>query len=724
MKIQIKKNKLIVSILTTMLIWWLSSYIYGVESTIDIVKNSVSIISRASWGANEDMRIYVPKPKSNTYVPQKPPTAYQLRKKIAEKYLVTEFLSEFKIDKVIRDMPDGKPLKRPLEYKYNKKKIVIHHTAWEVEWEWTQSDETSEIKNIYKFHTISRNRWDIWYNYLIWPSGKIYEWRYGWPEVVWAHAMRNNTDTIGISLLGNFDKQEPTQEQLDSLINLITDVSNKFWIDPYTQVVYHIFGEDDYPYISDVSMDSIVGHRDVWSTSCPGKNLYKYMDYIKSQVAAKSKKNEIKHYKDTIDLVYKNKLIFAWQNFQVKVKLTDIHKNFEKLNGSCKSTSNTINCKVEDGYIYMNIKDTKDIDGYMDVILWSNNPKSDYVIFFPIRYIYDVNKAIVNLKKIYWNSIAKVKYEKISTSITPQQAIEKSTQEISVLLHELTLGYGILNLICSNICKVTYAIWDQIKTENIKNITIQATWLQIHYYKSDMAWWATPLVVDKVEIADSSGGIVRVKNYNRKSYAGIPRNTFRGKILIKEDNMRIRNKNQRKITYINQLPFDDYMKGLAETNDQEQQEKVNALYLISKNYAMFYMFDNKHDGMPDVRSYNLTDSPDISQKYVWAWFETISKKRNKAISDLKNKYIYFDNRLVILPYFNCSAGFTYGAEKFGWTDTPYLKSVIDIYGVCLDKKWFKWHGVWMSWKWANGLAALNYKYDDIISYYYKGIDIK
>lgn len=62
-------------------------------------------------------------------------------------------------------------------------------------------------------------------------------------------------------------------------------------------------------------------------------------------------------------------------------------------------------------------------------------------------------------------------------------------------------------------------------------------------------------------------------------------------------------------------------------------------------------------------------------------WEQKSKNRSAAIDATKSEYVVYNNMLPILPYFHCSPGFTWSArEKWGWTDTPYLQSVIDDSG--------------------------------------------
>ena len=133
--------------------------------------------------------------------------------------------------------------------------------------------------------------------------------------------------------------------------------------------------------------------------------------------------------------------------------------------------------------------------------------------------------------------------------------------------------------------------------------------------------------------------------------------------------------------------------------------------------------NNIHPNIPEQATYNAVDDPRIFQKYVWAGLENTLTKRYKALDKTQNKVITYNNNIVILPYFSCSAGFTYSAkEKRGRTDTPYLKTRFDLW-ICKDKD-FAWHGVWLSWLWAERRAKFGRSYQDILKYYYSGIKVE
>jgi hypothetical protein len=141
----------------------------------------------------------------------------------------------------------------------------------------------SYLKDIYKYHTITKGRGDIGYNFLIDPYGNVYEGRAGGESVIGAHDSWNNTPSLGISLMGNFEIQQPTNAQIKSLIALVTALSKKYGIDPLAKTDYHI-ATTEYPYMKSKTNYRLAGHKDAGITSCPGKNLYAQLPDIRNAV--------------------------------------------------------------------------------------------------------------------------------------------------------------------------------------------------------------------------------------------------------------------------------------------------------------------------------------------------------------------------------------------------------------------------------------------------------
>ena len=116
-------------------------------------------------------------------------------------------------------------------------------------------DPVQLLRNLQSWSASDRNWWDVPYHYLIDLDGNIYEGR------DWHYMGETNTtyDPDGhflISIIGNYNLQEPTQKQLDAIADLMAWAVKEF----------------------DVPVDSIKGHYQYADTGCPGKNLRKYLE--------------------------------------------------------------------------------------------------------------------------------------------------------------------------------------------------------------------------------------------------------------------------------------------------------------------------------------------------------------------------------------------------------------------------------------------------------------
>lgn len=122
-----------------------------------------------------------------------------------------------------------------------KAEVVIHHTA-------TSADTTLlELSEIQSRRPSLGYPPGIVYHYVIPKNGVIVQVL---PDnVVSPHTKGLNRQAIGIALIGNFEKDEPTKEQVKSLKRLIKQL--------------------DLP---------VSYHRDHRPTSCPGNNLIKALE--------------------------------------------------------------------------------------------------------------------------------------------------------------------------------------------------------------------------------------------------------------------------------------------------------------------------------------------------------------------------------------------------------------------------------------------------------------
>lgn len=138
-------------------------------------------------------------------------------------------------------------------------KIIIHHSQREL-------DFPLFIK---ARHKLLRHWDDIGYHYLIGNGnfftidGKLYSGRQ--ENLVGYHALGYNDNSLGICLIGNYDKTAPTQKQLLTLTSFLREKMSQY----------------------DISVQNIFGHRELPNIkkSCPGKFID--MDYIRSLVSKK-----------------------------------------------------------------------------------------------------------------------------------------------------------------------------------------------------------------------------------------------------------------------------------------------------------------------------------------------------------------------------------------------------------------------------------------------------
>lgn len=143
-----------------------------------------------------------------------------------------DFLHEFKSNyKAVEWLRNNWAIKN------NPDKVIIHHTA--------SAGMNPQYDAVNTYH-IQQGWGEIGYNLFIEKSGQIKMGRWQFREG--AHTINENQRSIGICLAGEFDTEEPTQAQLDSLDRLLKD-----------------------------EVLPIHGHYEFANKSCPGKNIIKHL---------------------------------------------------------------------------------------------------------------------------------------------------------------------------------------------------------------------------------------------------------------------------------------------------------------------------------------------------------------------------------------------------------------------------------------------------------------
>jgi uncharacterized protein with LGFP repeats len=167
--------------------------------------------------------------------------------------------------------------------------MVVHHTDGTNTY--TAAQSASIVRGIYAFHVEGRGWCDIGYNALVDKYGQVFEGRAGGMDlpVIGAHTGGFNTDTWGVSVLGTYTSAAPSSSAMSALTSLLAWREAAFYRRAdSTSVLTSRGGGSRYPAGQKVTVPFILGHRDLWPTSCPGNAFYAKLDSVRSSTLAKT----------------------------------------------------------------------------------------------------------------------------------------------------------------------------------------------------------------------------------------------------------------------------------------------------------------------------------------------------------------------------------------------------------------------------------------------------
>ncbi|XP_065341679.1 peptidoglycan-recognition protein SC2-like [Cloeon dipterum] len=129
--------------------------------------------------------------------------------------------------------------------------LMVHHGG--IRSYCTTKEACSRIIRSYQdLHMDDRGWDDIGYSFLIGEDGNIYEGR-GWDRIG-AHAIKYNTNSIGVCFVGDFTDRLPEDVALQAFYKLVScSIKMNFLPNNYT----------------------LLGHRQAKDTMCPGDSLFK-----------------------------------------------------------------------------------------------------------------------------------------------------------------------------------------------------------------------------------------------------------------------------------------------------------------------------------------------------------------------------------------------------------------------------------------------------------------
>jgi len=162
---------------------------------------------------------------------------------------------------------------------------VVHHTAGRNSY--TRTESAAIVKAIQAYHVLGNGWNDIGYNFLVDKYGQVFEGRFGGMErnVVGAHAEGFNTGSVGVAVLGNYESatlSAPARKALADVIAWRLDLAH---IDPLTTFNWISGGNAKFPRGAPVFLRSVIGHRDVGFTDCPGDRVYAQLGELAGAVS-------------------------------------------------------------------------------------------------------------------------------------------------------------------------------------------------------------------------------------------------------------------------------------------------------------------------------------------------------------------------------------------------------------------------------------------------------
>lgn len=187
-----------------------------------------------------------------------------------------------------------------------------------------------------------------------------------------------------------------------------------------------------------------------------------------------------------------------------------------------------------------------------------------------------------------------------------------------------------------------------------------------------------------------------------------------------------------KFIVINELPIEEYVRGIAEPLPTDPTEKAKLLAILSRSYALFYVdpLHRKYPGQP----YDGSDDPATFQKYLGYNYE-LRGNMPQAAEATQGLVVTYQGAVVKTPYFTSSSGRTKTPREARWPEKDFLFTQVvedpwscggtssDIGKKLTCPKNAKGHGVGISGMGMTGLAKEGKKVADILNYFFKDVVI-
>ena len=164
--------------------------------------------------------------------------------------------------------------------------VIVHHTASTNDY--SPADVPRLLRGFYAYHVKSQGWSDIGYNLLVDRFGTVWEGRAGGVDraVIGSHAGGFNTGTAGISMIGTFETVAPTAAQLEAVAQAAAWKLSLGGVDPHGTLRMVSGGGTKWPAGTVLTLPTVLGHRQVSATSCPGTKGYAALPALRDRITA------------------------------------------------------------------------------------------------------------------------------------------------------------------------------------------------------------------------------------------------------------------------------------------------------------------------------------------------------------------------------------------------------------------------------------------------------
>ncbi len=180
-------------------------------------------------------------------------------------------------------------------YSNSLRAMVVHHTVTTNNY--SQAEVPKLLQGIHRFHTGTRGWCDVAYNFLVDKFGTLWEGRSGGitQPVIGGHSRGFNDNTFAVSLLGQHQSDvrspapaRPSSAQLQAVQALGAWKLRLHGVDPNGTTLLKntaVGGVLKHPSSEYVQVPTIMGHRDLGVTSCPGNWTMPVIGEMKAKFA-------------------------------------------------------------------------------------------------------------------------------------------------------------------------------------------------------------------------------------------------------------------------------------------------------------------------------------------------------------------------------------------------------------------------------------------------------